>query len=93
VSNSARLDVRVTPRSSRDRIEVAKDGAIKIWVTAAPTDGQANKAVCDLLAKKLGVPKSAVGVARGATSREKQIAIDGLTQDRVLALLASQERP
>ena len=39
--------------------------------------GEANKAVLVLLAKSLGVPKASVKLLSGATSRLKQIAVDG----------------
>lgn len=71
--------VRVTPKSSAERliVEQGEDGAqrIKAHVTVAPEDGKANKAVIALLAKALGVPKSALSVAQGATARDKLIRI------------------
>jgi uncharacterized protein (TIGR00251 family) len=69
------IDVKVTPRASRSRIEVGADGAIKVYVTAPPTDGEANKAVCELVAKSLGVPKPSVQVASGHSSRQKRLEI------------------
>jgi hypothetical protein len=76
------VSVRVTPRSSRNKIEVT-DGAVKVWVTASPTDGQANEAVCALVAKSLGIAPSRVTVSRGHTSREKVLAINGLSEAEV----------
>lgn len=71
--------VRVTPKSGAERLIVARgaDGAevIRVHVTAAPEDGKANKAVIALLAKALGVPRSALSVAQGATARDKLIRI------------------
>jgi len=71
--------VRVTPKSGAERliVELDENGAqrIKVHVTVAPEDGKANKAVIALLAKALGVPKSALSVAQGATARDKLIRI------------------
>jgi uncharacterized protein len=79
VTDSVVVAVRVTPRSGRDAIEgVDEQGALRLWVTAAPTDGAANKAVVKLLAKALGVPQGAVAVVSGATSRHKRLRIEGL---------------
>ena len=39
--------------------------------------GEANRAVLGLLAKSLGVPKASVSLLSGATSRLKQIAVEG----------------
>ncbi len=71
----AEIAVRVTPKASRDRI-VVEDGAIRIYVTVVPEDGKANQAVAKLLAKALGVPKTALTLIRGATARDKVFRLD-----------------
>jgi len=84
----ALLPVRVTPRSSREKIEVA-DGVVRVWVMASPTDGQANEAVCKVVAKAVGLPPSRVTVARGHTAREKTLALEGMTLEDALQRLNS----
>lgn len=84
---SARITVRVTPRSGRDSIEAGAGGVVLVRVTAAPDDGKANTAVCKVLAQALGVPKSAVTVVRGHTARTKQLVIDGVTQEEAASRL------
>lgn len=73
------LRVRVTPRAKSSRIkkEIADDGEVyyKVYVTVVAEDGKANQAVIELLAKALGVPKSALTIMRGLTSRDKLIEI------------------
>jgi uncharacterized protein (TIGR00251 family) len=74
--------VRVTPRGGRDDIdglETLADGrtVVKVRVRAIADGGEANRAVTGLLAKALGVPKRAVRLISGPTSRLKQIAVDG----------------
>jgi uncharacterized protein (TIGR00251 family) len=77
---SALIAVRVTPRSSRDAIEgVDASGALRVRVTAPPVDGAANTAVVKLLARTLGLPRGAVTVVSGSTSRHKRCGIDGRT--------------
>lgn len=76
------LHVRVTPNAKADRIEGAgEDDAgrrfLKVRVRAVPEDGKANKAVAALVAKALGLPKSAVTLAVGGKSRLKRLAIEG----------------
>lgn len=80
----AEFAVRVTPRSSRNRVEADGDG-FRVWVTASPTDGQANAAVCEALARAFDVPKSRVSVVRGATSRQKRVAIEGSSESELRA--------
>jgi uncharacterized protein (TIGR00251 family) len=71
--------LHVTPRAARDAIEdVDGEGAIRVRVTAAPADGAANKAVLELLAKSLGLPKGAVTLRSGASSRHKRVRLAGV---------------
>jgi uncharacterized protein (TIGR00251 family) len=79
VSAAVLIPVRVTPRSGRDAIEGVDDaGALRVRVTAAPADGAANKAVIRLVARAAGLPRGAVSVASGASSRHKQLRLEGL---------------
>jgi len=79
------VSVRVTPRSSRDAVEEVDDaGELRIRVTAAPADGAANKAVTRLLAKTLRLPRGAVSVQGGATSRHKRLLVEGLAPSALL---------
>jgi hypothetical protein len=73
--------VRVTPRSSRERvwgIEATAEGpAVKVRVRAVPADGAANAAVAAVLADWLGVPNRTVTLAAGGKSRVKSFAVAG----------------
>jgi len=75
---SCEIRIRVTPRSSRNKIEAAGSGEFKVWVTAPPVDGEANEAVRQLIAKALGIAKSNVSVVGGETSRSKTLRVEGL---------------
>lgn len=82
------VDVLVQPRASRAKIGPVHDGRIKVSVTSPPVDGEANAAVIELFAKKLGVPKSAIEVIAGASSRRKRLRIAGTTRAAIEALIA-----
>jgi uncharacterized protein len=74
--------LRVTPRGGRDEIdgiETLANGrsVVKLRVRAIADGGEANRAVTELLAKALGVPKAHVKILSGTTSRLKQVAVDG----------------
>jgi uncharacterized protein (TIGR00251 family) len=74
--------LRVTPRGGRDDIdglETLADGrvVVKVRVRAVADGGEANRAVTELVAKALGVPKARVRILSGTTSRLKQIAVEG----------------
>ena len=74
--------LRVTPRGGRDDIDGIETLAggrsvVKVRVRAIADGGEANRAVTELMAKALGVPKGKVKILSGITSRLKQIAVDG----------------
>lgn len=70
--------VRVFPLSNRNELSIEADG-LRARLTAPPVEGAANEALIALLAERLGLPKRAVRVARGATGRQKVIEISGLS--------------
>jgi uncharacterized protein (TIGR00251 family) len=76
------IALRVTPRGGRndiDGIETLANGrtVVKVRVRAIAEGGEANKAVTELLARALRVPKASVKILSGATSRLKQVAVGG----------------
>jgi uncharacterized protein (TIGR00251 family) len=76
------LDVRLTPRSARDAIEGIEcrgDGraVLKARVRAAPFEGQANDALCRLIAQELGIAPRQVEIAAGEGARIKRLRIAG----------------
>ena len=86
---TADLRVRLTPRAKgRDGLAGVRDGVLLARVAAPPVDGKANLALCRLVAKELGVPRTSVSVVRGQSAREKVLRIDGATDDDVRELLA-----
>jgi len=74
-----RIAVHVTPKSVRDEVAGWRGGELSVRVTVAPEGGKANAAACAVVARALGVPKSTVRVARGDTSRHKQLEVEGVT--------------
>jgi len=91
VSGGLSLTVRLTPKGGRDAIdgiEVLSDGrpVLKARVRAAPSEGEANTALCRLVAKALGVPPRDVVLAAGATSRIKRLTIAGDSPTLITAL-------
>lgn len=86
------LRLRVTPNAARtaiEGIETRGDATVlRVRVTAVPDKGRANKAVVALLAKALGMPRSAIAITAGATARDKTLRIDG-DPDALAARLAA----
>jgi uncharacterized protein (TIGR00251 family) len=69
------IRVKLIPRSSKNQIVGREGELIKIKVTAPPVGGQANKALIELLAKKLNKPKSHIRITAGESSRLKTVNI------------------
>jgi uncharacterized protein (TIGR00251 family) len=80
------LDILVQPRASRAKIGPMHDGRLKIAVTAPPVDGEANAAVIDLIARRLGIARGDVEVVAGASSRRKTLRIANATAEQVAEL-------
>jgi len=75
--------VKLTPGAKKNEVggwETDAAGArfLRVSVTAAPEKGKANAALIKLLAKHWGVPKSAITIVRGETSRVKVIEVEGV---------------
>ena len=86
-----RLHLRVTPNAGVERIEGTEtrdDGTtvLRVRVKAVPDKGKANAAVIALLAKAVGVPKSAITLVSGDTARFKTLRIAGDPADLTAAL-------
>lgn len=82
------LRVRATPRSDRNVIVRVDPDLLHVRVRAAPVDGAANRALVELIAEALSVPRSAVSVVRGAAARTKTLEISGLDESQAQQRLA-----
>ncbi len=73
--NGVVFKIHVQPKASKNAFAGLHDDALKIRLTAPPVDGAANKMCVHFLAKELGIPKSAITIVAGQTSRNKHICI------------------
>lgn len=81
------IQVYVQPRASKNQVCGIHEGELKLKLAAPPVDGAANDECRSFFAKLLKVPKSAVSIISGETSRHKRLKIDGGTAGPVEALL------
>ena len=88
-SQGIRLAIKVTPNASRNEITDFKDGVLQLKIAAPPLKGKANKEIIDFLSRVLGVKKSSIAIIRGLTSRNKIIAIEGMSGDEVLKRISA----
>jgi len=70
-----KISVTVKPNKKENKVKKNADGTFEVWITAPPTEGKANKAVIQVLAKYFKVGKSAVSISVGAKGRKKIVEI------------------
>jgi len=91
--------VRLTPKAAKDAIDgciedpatigaVNQNAILLARVRAVPEKGKANAALEKLVAKWLGLPKSALKVSAGSKSRIKTLELDGDHNDLATRLTA-----
>ena len=97
--DATELFVRLTPKSSRDAVgsvETTADGQqrLKVRVRAVPEEGAANRAAAIAIAKWLDIPRSAVTLVAGDTSRAKTFLVASHPEKvaRAVALLDTSSR-
>jgi uncharacterized protein (TIGR00251 family) len=69
------LSIRTQPRASREKLGDVLDDRIKVYLTAAPVDGKANKALCKFLGQLFKTPPSTIEILSGKTDRNKRLRI------------------
>jgi uncharacterized protein (TIGR00251 family) len=84
VNQTAKILVHVVPRAKVTEIAGRHGDAIRVRLAAPPVDGAANAELVRFLAERLGVPRGAVAIARGANARRKTVAVDGVTTEAAI---------
>ena len=86
----ATLAIKAIPNAPRSEVVGWLGDALKVKVHAPPVEGRANEALCEFLAEYLRVPRRAVEVLRGDTSRQKTVRINGLNASELQARLPAR---
>lgn len=86
-----RLSIRVRPGSARTAVGGAHDDALVVRVTARAVDGRATEAALAAVAQAFGVPRRAVSLVTGTTSRTKVVDVDGADEATLARLLATHQ--
>jgi hypothetical protein len=83
------LRLRVVPGATRSRVVGRYGDAWKVRVTAPPEGGRANEAVLAVLAEALDVSRRDLELISGRSSRDKVVALDGMTFEAAEERLAA----
>ena len=87
--SKAKISLRVYLNASRNEIVGFTDGVLRVKVSAPPIKGKANRELIAFLSRLLGVGKGSVNIIKGHTTRNKIVAVDGLSQGEVMNRLLS----
>jgi uncharacterized protein YggU (UPF0235/DUF167 family) len=83
--SDVRFAVRLTPRSSGDRIDGVVNGVLRAHVGAPAVEGAANNALIRLIADELGIAARDVRIVAGASSRQKLLVVDRADPEAIAA--------
>ena len=87
LASSCTLAIKAIPGAPKNEVCGWLGDALKVKIHAPPVEGRANEALVEFFAEALDVPRRAVTLVRGDTSRHKTIRIDGLARPEVLRRL------
>ena len=79
--------LKVSPRSSRERLTRDPSGELRVHLHASPVDGKANEACMRYIARALGLPRSSVSIIAGEKSRRKLLRATGHAAQDIAAKL------
>ena len=78
------IAVHAQPGAKKSAVAGVHGDALKIRIAAAPVEGKANEELLRFIAAALGLPKAAVQLERGDSSRRKTVRMPAAADPRVL---------
>jgi uncharacterized protein (TIGR00251 family) len=84
---TAKISVHVYPNATGNEITGLINGVLRVRISAPPAKGKANKELLAFLCQRLALNKDRIDIIKGHTTRNKIIAIDGMTKETALKLL------
>lgn len=85
--NAVTVKVHLQPRAKRDKVIGQHGDALKVSITAAPIEGQANTACVAFFARIFKMPKAKITIVSGLASRDKRVRLSGVTRAEIEALV------
>lgn len=87
---ACRLEIKAVPNAPRSEVVGWLGEALKVKIRAPALEGKANQALCVFLAEALGLPKRAVRLLQGETSRKKVVEIEGISLEGIRILFPQE---
>jgi len=85
--NTARILMQIYPSAARNEVVGFTDDVLRVKIAAPPVKGKANKELLDFLSQLLALSKDRIGIIKGHTTRNKIVAIDGMSKETAIKLL------
>ena len=82
------LTLHIQPGAKTTEFAGLHGDALKIRLAAPPVDGKANEALIKFVAETLKLPKSAVILKSGQTSRRKVLKVNGSSREALIGLVS-----
>ena len=86
-SVETKITVKVYPNSARNEVVCFAEGVLRVKIAEPPVRDKANRKLVVFLSERLGVSKSSITIMKGHSSRNKLIAVSGLSQKQVMERL------
>jgi uncharacterized protein (TIGR00251 family) len=86
--SETRISLHVYPNAPRNQVVGFSGGVLGVKVAAPPLKGQANRELVAFLGQLLGVSQGSLAILKGHTSRNKLIAVSGLSREEVVKRLS-----
>ena len=81
------VDIKLKPNSKKSEILGFKDGCLHISVKEQPIEGKANKAMIEILAKRLKVAKGCIKLKKGQKAKTKKLEIDCIDEKEFFEIM------
>jgi hypothetical protein len=89
MAQSCTIEVRLKPNARQTSLALGDAGLLHVRVNAPPIEGRANLALIELLSETLNIPKSWLSIKRGLASKNKVVAVLGMTKDELLRRISA----
>jgi uncharacterized protein (TIGR00251 family) len=83
----SRISLHVHPNAPRNQIVGFEGGVLRVKIAAPPVKGQANRELVSFLSRLLGVDRGSLAIIKGHASRNKLIAVSGISQEEAIRRL------
>ena len=87
LGSEAKISLKVYPNASRNEVIGFTEGVLRVRIAASPVKGKANRELLAFLSQLLGVSQGSLAIVKGHTSRNKTVAVSGLSQEELLKRL------